>query len=443
MAKKSKAELVEESKALSTDIAAIRKAPHNFALLLGSDAVYLAVHKTKGTQAMKNQAKAAGGNAAKGAVGVVEMQGKLLNFTCAEGESPPGTLGKKFKTHLKERGLSFKVCILAANGSVLEGDEEDEEAQTTPEGGTPKGEDAPKDIGQKLEAAFSKFAPMLKEAYLKGGSKRKAALDGIIKTFKDSVANGEYDQALKSMNALRDALVKLAQADKIVTGTAETGGADKTALLSKAPQVDTLVKRAGSDDTFFKQAAPKLRELRGNLKAAMMDNPSDEDLAMLTKMKGKLDELFLADLAKQGHGPQRHEGMVTPEQLDARLLEGKNPQTGTIWEDATRKRRHRCGNHATKFLAPGDYVDADETVRSSAAFETQMKKSKRQRLKTLVISPDLENVLGSDYATKLVGSSRDGSTVKETDFTGGKLKAIYKLQPNGSYALLTMYPNPL
>ena len=68
MAKKSKAELVEEAKALNAVLVEGRKAALNFALLLGKDGFFLETHKTKATNALRTAAKGAGGGP-KGGVG--------------------------------------------------------------------------------------------------------------------------------------------------------------------------------------------------------------------------------------------------------------------------------------------------------------------------------------------------------------------------------------
>jgi hypothetical protein len=445
MAKKTKAELVEEGKVLGSTIADIRKTPHGFALLIGSDAVHLAVHKTKSTAALRNEAKAAGGNAAKGALGTVEMDGKTLMFTCAEGEAPPSTLGKKFKAHLKERGLSFKVVILGSDGTTLEGDEEDD---LPPEGGSasPVEEGAQKDLRSKLEDAFAKFAPMLKKELGARDPSQQAPILKAIKLFKDAMAKEDYADALKKLNNLRTGLISVAKPSQIDAGTTPQGKVDKEALLEKAGQVDTVVKKALGERDFFVKSAPRLRELRKSFKLAMADNPSEEELAKLKKMKGKLDDLFLADLAYQGHGPQRHEGAVTTKQLTDRAVSGFDPLTGTQ-VDGVQGGEHRCGRHATRFTDPGDYVDAEERIRAdprTTAAKNQAVKEKKGRFSVEV---GLEEAMGLGFEAKLEGVSRKGSLKnpagsEATDFSDGFMTAVYDIEPDGSYTLVTMYPNP-
>lgn len=446
MAKKTKSELVEEGKALSAAIVDIRKAVHNFALLLGSDAAYLAVHKTKSATALKNEAKAAGGNAAKGAIGTVEIEGKTLKFTCAEGESPPGMLGKKFKTHLKERGLNFKVMILGADGAVLEGDEEDE---VQAEGGTaPEGEaGAQKDLRSKLEDAFDKFAPMLKQELAARNPTQQAPILGAIKAFKDAMTKEDYADALKKLTSLRAGLISVAKPSQIDAGKTPQGKVDKAALLEKAGQVDTVVKKALGDRAFFDQSAPRLRELRKSFKLAMADNPSDEDLAKLKKMKEKLDDLFLKDLKFQGHGPQRHEGDVTPQQLDDRAQRGINPQTGTRFDDQARTKPHAYSANATRINDPGVYVDAEEFMRASPAATVAKNDAVRRRTGRFTVKLPLKDVLGTDYEKFVEGKTRTGTRNNPTgsvttNLKDGMLIAVYTIARNGAISLLTMYPDP-
>jgi hypothetical protein len=446
MAKKTKQELVDEGKILSSAIADIRKATHNFALLLGSDAVHLAVHKTKSATAMKNEAKAAGGNAAKGAIGTVEIEAKVLKFTCAEGESPPGMLGKKFKTHLKERGLNFKVIILGADGAVLEGDDEDDPQAQGSSGAAPA-DDAQKDLKTKLEDAYTKFAPLLKQALSERDKTQQAPILAAIKKFKDEMTAEKYEDALKSLGALRKGLISVAKPSHIDSGKGPKGAIDKTALLEKSGLVDTAVKKALSDRSYFVASAPKLRELRKTFKEAMADNPTGEELAKLTKMKEKLDDLFLKDLKFQGHGPQRHEGEVTPKQLDDRAQLGLNPETGTRFDDAAGTKPHGYSAHATRFTDPGAYVDAEEFMRADRRTSAAKNDATRRRTGRFEVIVPLKEVLGDDYKKFVEGKTRTGSRNHptgsvETDLEDCDLIARYKVARDGSVTLITMFPNP-
>ncbi|RUS60235.1 hypothetical protein EGN72_10620 [Pseudorhodobacter sp. E13] len=447
MAKKTKAELVEEGKVLTSAIADIRKGPHNFALLMGSDAVHLAVHKTKSTIALKTEAKTAGGNAAKGALGIVDIEGKTLKFTCAEGEDPPAMLGRKFKIHLKERGLNFKVMILDFAGKVLEGDEEDDTQASGDAPTAPSEDGAQKDLRSKLEDAFNKFAPLLKQEIAARKPIDQAPILGAIKAFKDAMAREDYADALKKLTILREGLISVAKPSQIDPGKTPKGKVDKAALLEKAGQVDTVVKKALGDRTFFVQSASRLRDLRNSFKQAIADDPSEEELAKLKKMKEKLDDLFLEDLKFQGHGPQRHEGAVTPAQLSDRAKNGINPQTGTKFDDVARTKPHGYGKDATRFTDPGAYVDAEEFMRNDRRTVAAKRNAIRFRSNRIEVIVPLKEVLGDDYKKYVEGKTRTGSRNHptgsvDTNLENCDLIARYQIARDGSMTLITMFPNP-
>jgi len=59
----------------------------------------------------------------------------------------------------------------------------------------------------------------------------------------------------------------------------------------------------------------------------------------------------------------------------------------------------------------------------------------------------IETILGTNFATKLEGVTRDGSVKNlvgshSTDFAGGTLVAIYNVLTDGRLSLVTMYPEP-
>ena len=64
---------------------------------------------------------------------------------------------------------------------------------------------------------------------------------------------------------------------------------------------------------------------------AKADCPAEVEAA---RRKAEIDQK-LADLSTQGHGPQRHEGDVTPQQLIDRAVHGHDPLTGTTTDRVT------------------------------------------------------------------------------------------------------------
>ena len=74
-----------------------------------------------------------------------------------------------------------------------------------------------------------------------------------------------------------------------------------------------------------------------------------------------------ADLSTQGHGPQRHEGAVTRAMLEARVLRGIDPMTGTRVDGETGG-RHRVPRAASRFTTPEAFVAAKTYVRGTPVY---------------------------------------------------------------------------
>jgi hypothetical protein len=436
MAKKSKAELVEEGKALNADIAAARKAAHNFALLIGPEGLHLALSRTKSADAMRQQAKKAGGGS-RGAVGVMTVEGKTIKLACAEGEDPPGTLGKLFKRHLKDRGLGFKVFLAMADGRVLDdGEDGGDDDSATDEPAT--------DIAAKLAKAHEKLKPALVTALKSAPDDHKRKLATANKAYTDAMTAEDYDAALTSLTALRKLILSTPSADRL---TEALKARDDPAKLAQMQELlDNVTTRAGADSAFDKTAKPLMKDMRGALKAALAGTPTPEDKIKLEAMKTKLDQTFLAYLKAEGHGPQRHEGDVTPQQLSDRALSKKDPMTGTT-RDGVHGGTHRCAKSATRFKDAGDYVDADDKLRESQGFRDKLAEAKRLRSTRFEMKPTLKSVLGDDYLSRVEGQTRQGSNRRPTgtaptDLTDGNLIAVYKVARDGTVTLLTMYPDP-
>ncbi|WP_226553567.1 hypothetical protein [Celeribacter naphthalenivorans] len=183
----------------------------------------------------------------------------------------------------------------------------------------------------------------------------------------------------------------------------------------------------------------------------------------------------LDDLARQGHGPQRHEGAVTDKQLLDRVLHGLDPMTGSVVDHdkffkkygvhydpikhgtppdfggtmihvpgkgdlpitMSKKIQHVSGAHATKFNTPEDYVKAYEWVIKDPrvkAFEGNSKPTLR--------IPDIKmsDIFGPDFEVRIKGYDAFGNrTVFGSDTN---LIAIFEKDSNGILQLKTMYPDP-
>ncbi|MGW2017575.1 hypothetical protein [Streptomyces sp. NPDC001927] len=168
----------------------------------------------------------------------------------------------------------------------------------------------------------------------------------------------------------------------------------------------------------------------------------------------------IAVLEKQGHGPQRHLHPTTEALKDRKgepktdaddnvLLKGNghvktenhvNPETGKT-EDVTpdgKSKAHFCGDYATKFTNPEDYVRAEEYLRDKM-IETGDPK----------VTASIEEIFGpGDHSARFEGyyvdpnspTAADGSVNHlPVNFEDGYINAVYDRETDG---LKTMYPNP-
>ncbi|MFA5983578.1 MAG: hypothetical protein WC782_06150 [Methylococcaceae bacterium] len=164
--------------------------------------------------------------------------------------------------------------------------------------------------------------------------------------------------------------------------------------------------------------------------------------------KIKLVKEKINDLKLQGHGPQRHEGDVTEQQLKDRVMHGKDPMTGTT-TDAVTGETHKYSKNATKIKSEEDYVNGESHLRNSDEFKTKVKDAETSgQGRILVENQKLEEIYGSNYKDKVSGQTRIGSKnnptgVTPTDFDNGSMVGVYtKSNKTRQWELTTMYPEP-
>jgi SPP1 gp7 family putative phage head morphogenesis protein len=155
-----------------------------------------------------------------------------------------------------------------------------------------------------------------------------------------------------------------------------------------------------------------------------------------------------AELAAQGHGPGRHEGAVTNQMMVDRVLRGLDPLTGTRVDGVT-GRTHLPVRTTTRITNETDYVVADAFLRRTPEYryareEAIMRVGQRPTVRFEASVP-IEDVLGSDYADSVegvrrIGSFQDPIGVQPIDFSGGRLVAVFEMEPGGEPLLVTMYP---
>lgn len=239
----------------------------------------------------------------------------------------------------------------------------------------------------------------------------------------------EYRLGLTSEEALLRAYEDVAYLDASVLlgGTAFTAGAAKLGinLTRLRPTAALNALRAGR---------------------ARLDN-------MINTRRREVDALVanrFAQLEAQGHGPQRHEGAVTRQMLEDRVMRGFDPITGTEKDGAHFGQEHRPPEIASRITSEADYVAADSVIRRSTDFTDALNVAASRPVKPIrrfrvVIS--IEDALGPDFARRVEGVERIGdfgsSTARSVDvnFEGGTVIAVYTLRPDNSIELYTMYPN--
>jgi SPP1 gp7 family putative phage head morphogenesis protein len=149
-----------------------------------------------------------------------------------------------------------------------------------------------------------------------------------------------------------------------------------------------------------------------------------------------------AELEAQGHGPQRHEGAVTQQMLIDRVLDGKDPMTGTSVDGVT-GRPHRPPPIATRIKTPEAFVTAESYLRRTAEYRAARDAAlfaPMYRRGSFSVVLSLDDALGPDYLRLVEGVRRVDGRIVDVDFEGGLLLAIFRLEPSGAPALVTMYP---
>jgi SPP1 gp7 family putative phage head morphogenesis protein len=154
-----------------------------------------------------------------------------------------------------------------------------------------------------------------------------------------------------------------------------------------------------------------------------------------------------ADLSTQGHGPQRHEGAVTRQMLQDRVLRGIDPMTGTRIDRET-GRPHFAVSSASRFTTPEAFVAAESFIRRSpdyraardaALFDTSSRDGYFE------VALPIEDVLGRDLLSAVEGVVRVGPRsqpqgVATLNFDGGLVIARYRIAADGEPRLITMFP---
>ncbi|SMX31976.1 phage minor head protein [Actibacterium lipolyticum] len=172
---------------------------------------------------------------------------------------------------------------------------------------------------------------------------------------------------------------------------------------------------------------------------------------MINTRRREVDTLVasrFADLEAQGHGPQRHEGAVTRQMLEDRVLRGIDPMTGTTTDGVTGG-THNTVRTATRITNEADFVAAEAQIRRSpdyrAARDEAMSRLGLRTRTTFEVSLPIEDVLGRDFHNAVEGIRRLGSVknptgIQTVDFGSGTVTAVYELLHTGEPSLVTLFP---
>ena len=246
-----------------------------------------------------------------------------------------------------------------------------------------------------------------------------------------------------------------------LAGDAIAGGVE--ACMESGASLGTFAKGAGialvtTVATLGLAKIPGVRKALGTVGkklAGLTDNIIGRAKGALTpawKKMAQRIERKIADrmrkLTAQGHGPQRHEGQVTKQQLEDRAVKGYDPMTGSTTDGVTGA-THKYGKNATKINTPEAYVKGETHLRESPEFKTKADAAKANGdTRFAVKESKLEDIYGPGYKDNVTGKTRQGSKnnptgATDTDFTDGTMTGAYVKDPaTGQWNLTTMYPEP-
>lgn len=151
----------------------------------------------------------------------------------------------------------------------------------------------------------------------------------------------------------------------------------------------------------------------------------------------------LDDLARQGHGPQKHEGDVTDAQLFERVFRGVDPETNTIRRNA-KGEIIGVGKHSTKFHTPADYVRAYDAALEHPDYLSFLNGSDIR----VEIPIKMSDVFGPNFQSRIRGysimSGKVGMnpTIAPTYFGPETMVFARFRRENGQVLLTTLFPNP-
>jgi hypothetical protein len=150
----------------------------------------------------------------------------------------------------------------------------------------------------------------------------------------------------------------------------------------------------------------------------------------------------------EGHGPQRHEGQVTDQQLRDRVLHGHDPaqQGPDKTVDAVTGQPHERPRIASRFDTPEAMVAADEAVRASDAFAAAEAIARDEGDGKLIARRPLNEALPDALRAQVMGFARtvagDRVVARRVDFTDGQVQGVYRWDDSAhAWSTYTIYPD--
>lgn len=215
-----------------------RKGPVGFGVCLGKKPAntVLILHRKKAPEMLQRLAKKEG-ETAKISCGEIEISGKNASLRCFE--DPPPVLQKALKTFFaKTVGTPLKVTLLNAEGSVLEGDEDEDAGEPTP---TPDEQEAPASDPriETLKAGAKDLSGQI------GGiadSEVRAKLAGAFKKLVEIINRGDAETAEVAFEKLQTMVDRFAGEPAQESPTPPAGDGWAKVVAKIEPQVLTAVK---------------------------------------------------------------------------------------------------------------------------------------------------------------------------------------------------------
>jgi hypothetical protein len=157
----------------------------------------------------------------------------------------------------------------------------------------------------------------------------------------------------------------------------------------------------------------------------------------------------LRELEAEGHGPQRHEGQVTDQQLKDRVLHGYDPaqQGPDKTVNAVTGQPHERPRIATRFDTAEAIVAADDALRASDVFAGTSESAQARGRQSIWVRVPIEEALQPELRAQVTGFERieagEQMAVRSVDFTGGRVHAGFHWDEMAeTWKTYTIYPDP-